>query len=484
MTTPTTPTPASPDVPVDEVLARLGEVVDAVANVDLDTLGDDQVTRLLAADERAIRRLHAHQSRLAATLTERRAAQARVERPDDARAPQRAARQVRGELTDTLGITPARAKQVARTGRQVRDLPATASAHAAGELTDQHVDVIAEVTAHFVGDPRQQVEAQLVDLAGRCRDAVVFGREARRLLIERDPDAAQADLDRKKAQRSGRVSQAPDGRTLLRLQSAGYAGELIHTAVDAFRTQDADGQHRTAEQRTHDAIVAALEAALRHGTAATQHGVRPHVALVVPAEAVRDGHGAVETDWTGPLPYREVARLLGDCTLTRLVADARGIPLSVSSRVRTVPAGLWQLLRVRDVTCIVDECDAPAAWCQVAHLGTPYHQDGRLSPDTAGLLCTSGGNHHALFDDSHGTVSWQDGRPVVRFTRGRTPDPAATSGPDEAADLPHPPTDPPSQPRLGGEARGTYDLGPLRSRRDGAGRRRCRESPAMARASP
>ena len=247
-------------------------------------------------------------------LVGRRASRARAERPDDPRAAQRATRQVRDQLTDQLGVTPSRAKQVAPTGRQVSSLPTAAAAHAAGRLTDQHVAVIAEVTAHTAGDQRAAFESELVELAGRCRDAVAFGREARRRLIERDHDAAQADLDRKKAQRSGRVTQTSDGTTLLRLEAAGYAGELVHTAIDAFRTQDADGQHRTAEQRTHDAIITALEVALRSGEAPTQHGVRPHVALVVPAEAVGQGRGAVETTWTGPLPYAEVAALLGDCT--------------------------------------------------------------------------------------------------------------------------------------------------------------------------
>lgn len=486
-------------VAVGEVLGRLDTGVGEVVGLDTDALAEDEVRQVLAADERAIRRLQAHQARLAAALTERRVTQARLQRPDDARAPQRAARQVRSDMTDQLGITPSRAKQVTRTGRQVRDLPVTAMAHAEGHLTDQHVNVIAEVTAHAVGDDRRRFEAELVDLARECRDAVVFGRHARRLLIERDHDAAQADLDRRKARRSGRVCQTEDGSTLLRLQTAGYAGELVHTVVDAFRTQDAAGQHRTAEQRTHDAILAAFEVALRSGDASTQHGVRPHVALVVPAEALRDGRGAAEADWTGPLPYREVAALLGDCSLTRLIADARGIPLSVSRRVRTVPAALWQYVSVRDRTCIVEGCDAPAAWCQVAHLDTPYRDDGRLSPETAGLLCTAGTNHHAIFDNGGGTVTWVDGRPVVRLAAGRrTEPPPLPVGPATARDTsPAPPLGPsPSgvgvtrtprparQPRLGHETRGTYDVVQAAAQTGGPGRRRCRSLRTTVRPPP
>lgn len=335
----TTASAVTSAVGTDALLAGLDEVVGQVAAVDVDTLDEGALRQVLAADERAIRRLQAHQAALTATLTRRRAAQARVERPDDHRAPEKAARQVRSELSDGLGITPSRAKQVARTGGQLEDLPATAAAYADGAITHQHVDVIAEVTAHFTGDVRRDFEAELVGLADECRDAVVFGRRARGLLIERDHDAAMDDLERKKARRSGRVVQTETGTTLLRLETAGYEGELVHTVVDAFRTHDAAGEHRTAEQRTHDALVAAFETALRTGAASTQHGVRPHVALVVRPDSVRPRAGAARTTWTGPLPHAEVARLLGDCSLARIVTDAADVPLSVSRQVRTVPMG-------------------------------------------------------------------------------------------------------------------------------------------------
>jgi hypothetical protein len=398
---------------VEGAVALLERGVDQLAEVDVDALADDEVQRCLAIGERTVRRVQALQATLASTLTRRRAAAAKVERPDDPRAPQRAARAVRTEMTDELGITPSQAKQMTATGSRLEHLPATASAYRDGALTDRHVAVIDEVAAHSSGDARDEFELELVALAGRCRDAVVFGREARRLLAERDHDAAMADLDRKQARRRGAVAQDAEGCTRLMLTTAGYAGELVHTVVDAFRTPDGPGVHRTAEQRTHDAILAAFEVALRAGEAPTQHGVRPHVSLVVPAEAVRPRDGVVETTWTGPLPYGEVARLLADCSLARIVADAKGTPVSVTRQVRTVPMGLWRLLVVRDGGCIWEGCDAPAGWCQVAHLEDTFVDGGMLSPNTAGLLCTAGPNHHARYDHGDYRVVWFDGHPQV-----------------------------------------------------------------------
>ncbi len=190
------------------------------------------------------------------------------------------------------------------------------------------------------------------------------------------------DLDRRKARRSGRVAQSEDGTTHLRLDTA---------------------------------------------------GVRPHVSLVFRADSVRPRRGAAESTWTGPLPYAEVARLLGDCSLARIVADAEDVPLSVSRRVRTVPMGLWRLLVLRDGGCIVEGCDAPPGWCQVAHLDDPYAAGGTLSPDTAGLLCTAGPNHHATFDDGDFEVVWTDGRPTVDLGRGRTPNAPGTRRPSVLA---------------------------------------------------
>ena len=180
------------------------------------------------------------------------------------------------------------------------------------------------------------------------------------------------------------------------------------------------------------------------------------------AESVRDGDGAVDTRWTGPLPYAEVARVLGDCRLTRLVADANGVPVSVTRKVRTVPAGLWELLVARDGGCIWPGCDAPAGWCQVAHLETPFADDGKLSPDTAGLLCAAGPNHHAIYDDQGYRVDWVDGRPHVcrpdgtRLAEAVAPPTSGYSGRSGPVD---------STGSAGGdlrlvrEARGTYRVG-------------------------
>jgi len=67
----------------------------------------------------------------------------------------------------------------------------------------------------------------------------------------------------------------------------------------------------------------------------------------------------------------------------------------VISQVRTVPVGLWRALLVRDGGCTWPGCDAPAAWCDVAHGQTPFAENGRLMPANAALLCRS---HHRRFD--------------------------------------------------------------------------------------
>ncbi len=468
MTPPTTP-PSTADAAVRGAVATLEQAVEGLAGLDVDVLDEGGIGQVLGGAERSIRRLQALQARLANTLSRRRAQAARAQRPDDPRAAQKAARAVRGELTDQLGITPSQSKQLVRTGAQLEHLPRTSDAYRQGLVTGAHVRVIDEVTAHFAGDRRARFEEELVALAQRCRDAVEFGRQARGRLIELDHDAAMEDLDRKKARRSGRVAQGADGTTHLALDTAGYAGELVHTVVDAFRTPDGPGQHRTAEQRTHDAVMAAFETALRAGTASTQHGVRPHVALVVRAESIRPRTGAAGTNWTGPLPYAEVARLLGDCSLTRIVADATDAPLSVSGQVRTVPMGLWRLLVVRDGGCIMEGCDAPPGWCQVAHLDEWFVDGGKLSPDTAGLLCTAGNNRHAMFDRGALEVSWVEGRPVVA-TSSRQPDdrpsPIRPSLTRPSPTQPSPDDTAPGQ-RLASEARAVYAARPRATDRAG-----------------
>jgi hypothetical protein len=140
--------------------------------------------------------------------------------------------------------------------------------------------------------------------------------------------------------------------------------------------------------------------------------VRPHALVLVPVPAAGSGEppGPVEAAWTGPLPWGEVRRHLADAVVSRVLIDADSLPLEASVAVRTVPAGLWKFLLVRDRVCIADGCTVPAAWCDVMHLDETFATGGKLSPDNSGLGCS---RHHLAYDRGGWCVTWLAGRPVL-----------------------------------------------------------------------
>lgn len=391
--------------------SALGELV----AVPCDHLDEDGLRGELATVERAMRRLSARQTRLVGAVTARRLHRSDA-RGGGHRERQRAIGEVRRELTEDHNLSPSEAKQATELGTRLPDTPEVAAAFDAGELRPQHVRLLTETLRKLGPADRDRLEPELI-AAGRRQDAVTFGRTCRRALAELAHDTAVRDLHRQHLRRRAAVAQDPDGTTTLSGRWSGVDAELVHTVIDAFRAPDTPGGTRSPEQRTADAVIEAFRAALRSGEAPAQHGVRPHIMITIPCDAVRDEHGVAEGHWTGPLPFGEVRRLLDDASVSRILTDPEGLPLEVGRAVRTVPSGLYRFLLVRDGGCIAEGCDAPAAWCDVMHLHTAYRELGRLRPDNAALGCR---RHHRLFDRHTWWADWHDGRPVLRPPQ-RTP---------------------------------------------------------------
>jgi hypothetical protein len=379
---------------VDELPRELSRAIDRLCAIDVDALTDAALRDHLARLRQPLARLTALRARWPATLETRTIASAP---PQGRRAAQREARR---EVAEAQQLTPAEAKRAVEAGRAARRHPETGRAFLAGELSPDHVRVIDELLAAVDDDDREGFEQRLLELA-RDRDATRFGREARSLLASLSPTGAATAERRKHGRRRVRATDTPDGGFAFSGLLYGTAAETARVALDAFCLPDVPGEHRTPEQRAADGFEQLCAAALRGGAAPTQHGARPQVLVIFDAEQLARHEG---TDEPGvgrfgrsghPVTTDEVGPLLDDSRLLRIVRDADRAPIEVSEAVRTVPAGLWRALLVRDGGCTWPGCDAPAAWCDVAHGHTPFVQHGRLSPDNAALLCR---RHHRRFD--------------------------------------------------------------------------------------
>lgn len=457
--------------------AGLLAAVDEVRAIDVDRLGEGEVQQALGEVQKAIRRLEAVRTRLAGTLGQRRRREA-VERSGSQREGERAAREAQRQMADDLNLSPSQAKQIQADHRRLEFLPEARSAFDEGELSTDHVRVLDRTLRGLSPEDRARLEPRLVGAALE-QDPVAFGRTCRAALAELSPEQAEADLDDQYRRRSGRIAQRPDGMTHFVVDTAGVDGAFLHTTMDYFRTRDAEGEHRTPEQRTADAFNELVRAAAGTIDDPNARHARPVFLIQLPAERLlgpgelrRLRRGVGTETFTGPLPLGELTRLLGDSHVAGLLADASGLPLAVTEQKRAVPLGLWRLLLARDGGCIREGCDAPPGWCEVAHLRLWQADGGLLCPDSAGLACI---RHHRAFDAGQLAVSWVDGRPVMH-TPGRPGERLGGRGAarasaalpaSETTDAPvdhhadgsstDPPEPPPTLPGIVAEPRATYD---------------------------
>lgn len=423
----------------DAPISALRRAVDALVAGDLEEVDEPSMHEELGELERIMSRLSSRQTRLVGQLEKRRSAAARAANPRDERAGERERRRVRDELAERFKWEPRKARRVSDSARRLEALPDTAAAFDRGALSADHVAVLTAVLKDVAPEMREQLEAELVRAAGDL-DPVEFGKHCRRRLAETDHDAAMRQERHRYQRRSAGLSMGADGNLRGRFQLSGLDAETVATAVHAFRCPDAAGtpaaEQRAPDEITADALVELCRTAMRAKDAPSQHGAPPQIVVTIDYQTLLAGEGHAALEHVGSLPFGEVRHLLADAGVSRMLTDPSGLPLEVGTQVRTVPAGLWRLLRQRDGGCIAPGCRALVAWCDVMHLELAYADLGRLGPDNAALGCR---HHHRRFDKGHMRVEWRDGRPTLHpVTRGTT---ATTSGAVA--------TDPKARPRAG-----------------------------------
>lgn len=373
-------------------LDRLDVAITEVVGSDLEQLADGALMGCVDRLHRAQARLAAERARVTAELERRRTRDVMETGPRD-----RARQRLRRHLAGRTNVTPSATKLDAQAGHAAARYRAVGEAFAAGEIGAEHARLIAETLDAVEADgQRHAAEQHLLGLARRT-NPTVLGRHAREVLARQAPVAAEEAERRRHRGRRVTAYDTPDGGFAFSGLLYGTAAETARVALEAFRTPDPPGEHRTAAQRGADAFEQLCASALRAGDARTTHGVRPHVVVTVATDELELGDTGVARFGSGqPILIRQLRDLLDDCTWARVVLAPNSTPVEASEAVRTVPAGLWRALLARDGGCTWPGCDAPASWCDVAHGRVPFTDGGRLAPDNATLLCR---RHHRRVDE-------------------------------------------------------------------------------------
>jgi hypothetical protein len=351
----------------------------------------------------------------------------------------------RAWLINRVHLHPGEASREVLLAAQVADdLPATAAALQAGEITPAAVAVIADSDAQLrkvaTAGERADAEALLVEFAHTVN---VRGLQnaAIHLRNRLDPDHGDRLAKEEEAQvarREFRLTPNPDGSS----RPGGYldkeATAFLRAALDplAKPRPAADGipDRRSPAQRTGDALVELVELALRSGDLPTHAGQPVQLVVTIGladlesrlARALNsDGPGAGDfhrspTNSAGqtpdetlfpdvfarfgaspgagigvldsgvPVSAETVRRWACDCQVIPIVLGAHGEPLDAGRASREPTPAIRRALDVRDRGCAFPGCDRPTKWCITHHI-VHWEAFGETSCQNCVLLC---GHHH------------------------------------------------------------------------------------------
>ncbi|MEO7557066.1 MAG: DUF222 domain-containing protein [Acidimicrobiales bacterium] len=308
----------------------------------------------------------------------------------------------RARLGRECRLSPRVAGAEVRRARKLRHMPHTASALAAGDVSVDHVTMLASCNSGRLRGLFARDEELLVGEARRlCFTDFV---QVLALWRQNADDAADADdADRAAHQHHDRFFDAArtfQGTVDLRGLLDPINGEIVLNELHRLeqRLFEADWAEarerlgakataadlcRTPSQRRADALVemAQRSAAMAPGARAA----RPLITILWGANSFRDA--LCETDHGVTLNPHQVIPLLSDADIERIVFGADSRVLDVGVRERFFTGALRRAIEVRDRHCAhPSDCHVPAPDCHVDH-STDYATGGLTTQDNGQLLC-------------------------------------------------------------------------------------------------
>ena len=334
-----------------------------------------------------------------------------------------------------LGIThrlsPGKAHRDVRLARDLADvLPLTSKAMADGDVSVDHVQIIAGLRRVITDFALGKVEIHLVAMA-RERNPKDLNRVAAYVKHAYAPDGGLKDEQDLHAERELSMASTLDGAGTGRWNLAPANQETVATAIHAASAPEAN-DIRSAAQRRADALVTIAEIALRSGELPVTGGVKPHVSLVVPAEVVAEPMQArplpdelfpdldaieaelrsrvVQAAFGSVISPTWARRFLCDAAVSRIVMTATSEILDAGRTTRTFTAAQTRAIVARDHHCIWPGCDLPAAWCEAHHIHH-WADGGATSVENGALLC--GRHHDRVHLHGHAVIKRASGRYTI-----------------------------------------------------------------------
>ncbi|MEX2550985.1 MAG: DUF222 domain-containing protein, partial [Nitriliruptoraceae bacterium] len=318
-------------------------------------------------------------------------------------------------LREHLGVSGREASKQDALARDLRQLPRTAAALAAGDIGPEQAGAIGQASRRGVLGAPGETEDQLLPVA-REASSDALRRHIRDEEHRADRDSLQKQERRQQALRSASLNRRGDGMWELYARLPSEPGEQLAAALEAFRTPDGPdtpmAERRTADKRTADALSDLVRDTLSRGAPVTG-GVRPQLNVTIPIELLFPaGEGVGTTDHGGVLSGAAVQRLSCDADVRWILTRGATEVLDVGRTTRRWTRAQRRALVVRDGGCRGPGCDRPPAWCDAHHVRW-WTQDGPTSLDNGLLLCR---RHHRLVHDDGWSLEHDPRSGRARFT--------------------------------------------------------------------
>ncbi len=336
-----------------------------------------QTRRLPAVDHHLINQLarQASETELGGTLPAALANRLRITRAEACRRIHEAA-----DLGERTALTGEPLKPV---------LPATAAAQRAGHLGPAHVAVIRGFwhrLPEFVDiETRELAETQLARLGTEHRPDEL-AKLADRLSDCLNPDGTFTDQDRARRRCITIGNQDLDGMSpisgyltpgaratfdavLAKLAAPGMCHpEDLTPCVDGTPSQEAtQADTRSAVQRNHDALDAAMRALLASGKLGQHHGLPASIIVTTTLKELEAGAGRALTGGGTLLPMSDVIRMAAHAHHYLAIFD-NGRALALYHTKRLASPAQRIMLYAKDRGCTRPGCDVPGYWCEAHHV--------------------------------------------------------------------------------------------------------------------
>jgi Domain of unknown function (DUF222) len=268
-------------------------------------------------------------------------------------------------------------------------LPATAAAQRAGEAGAGHVAVIRrfleEMPCWVDAATRERAEADLATLAAQYRPEQVRER-ADLIAYYLNPDGTYTDEERARRRGLTLGKQGADGMSLLRgwltpEARATVEAVLAKTAAPGMcnpnddtpvvdEPAEADAVRRdtrSAGQRNHDGLNAALRALLASGKLGQHNGLPASIIVTTTLEDLEAAAGKGLTGGGTVLPMSDVIRMARHAHHYLAIFD-KGKALALHHTKRIASPAQRIVLYAKDRGCTRPGCDVRGYWCEVHHV--------------------------------------------------------------------------------------------------------------------